>query len=74
MTSRNKNGAFPTAIENARKGSLVHAEPLSSLTLSERRAFFRANDVRPERGEFIGDGVPRDFSGKPYKPLEWGTP
>lgn len=26
--------------------------------------------VRP-RGEFTGDGVPRDQGGRPYEPLEW---
>ncbi len=70
-----KNGAPSTAIEDARNGSkCVFREPFSSLppTRAARAEFFKANDVRPERGEFVGDGVPRTFGGQPFEPLSWG--
>lgn len=76
MTLTNENGAPSTAIENARNGSgkWVYAEPDPILppTRAARAEFFKANDVRPERGEFVGDGIPRTFGGHPYESLDWG--
>jgi hypothetical protein len=31
----------------------------------------RLDDVIVERGEFVGDGIPRDQGGHPYEPLDW---
>lgn len=68
-----KEEAPMTAITDALKTQIcMFPESLSSVPPDQRRAFFAANDVRPERGEFVGDGVPRTFGGQPFEPLSWG--
>ena len=68
-----ENGTPSIAVKDAPKTSndCVFPRSLSSVPPSARRAFFRAHDVRPERGEFVGDGVPRTFGGHPFEPLSW---
>lgn len=55
--------------------TLEYAEPILTVLPQnpvERASFFKNHDVHPKRGEYWGDGIPRDFSGRPYEPLSWG--
>lgn len=70
-----KINAPTAATEDAQNGSnWVYDEPLPILPLGqlERVKFFKTHDIHPERGEYWGDGVPRDFGGNVYEPINWG--
>lgn len=73
-----KNCTPTTAIEGVHTSK--NLVPLCSPSILPRdcdysarvAAFFKAHDVRPERGEFWGDGVARTLDGTPFEPLSWG--
>lgn len=70
-----RSGTVPTAI-----GPVPRDEQQSSLSniadfyrLLNFRRQVAAGTVPEPRGFFYGDGVARDFSGKPFEPLSWDT-
>lgn len=65
-----KNSAPPAATVSA-QNSECSLESFATLPLAERQAYFASHDIRVERGEYLGDGIPRDFGGNAYEPLSW---
>ena len=79
MTVDEKSEAASTAIEATSDQEPINSpEYGSSPTIADfhRLLNYRrrvADGELPEpNGHYTGDGIPRDFSGRPYEPLSWG--
>ena len=51
----------------------VSGNPAPRFDIGEPSRPARISDVIVDRGEYLGDGVPRTAGGHPYEPLSWGS-